>query len=216
MTFNRWPEDQEGLRSGIRRVAVQKVDDSGKKQQLVDLTGLSGENLKKIVRILPHGFSSNPPSKSEGIIITLGGRSDRAMVLGLEDPQTRQYNLPEGTAILYDDKGNIIHMKGDKGVVVDVKKGDWAQTVEEGKYNVTVNQGAIAIVALQDKITIDAKQQSVTIQAENSTISILANGDITVDPGSGHNVYLGGPAGAGMSQVLTVAGASSNVWAKIG
>jgi phage gp45-like len=202
--MNRWAEDQEGVRTALRRAAVTKVDDTGP-QQLCELTALAGEKLKQIVRIQPHGFSSNPPDKSKGVLLCLGSRSDRAMILGLEDPKTRQRNLPTGTSILYDDKGNIIFMKGDKGIITDVQKGDYALTVEEGNYAVTTNKGTIALTAKQDKIT---------IVSQKSTVTITANGDITIDPGLNNNVYIGG--GSQQSQVLTVAGASANVFARVG
>ena len=191
----RWPEDQEAVRSGVRRCFVTKVDDSGK-QQLCDLSALKGEELKGVVRILPHGFASNPPNNSEGIIVGLGQRSDRAMVVGLEDPQTRQRNLPTGTAVLYDDKGNIVFMKGDKGIVTAVAKGDYALTVTKGDYSITTTEGNI----------------SITSQKDGKTIVISAKGDITINCGKTGTVYLGpGP----YSNVLTVAGASSDVVATI-
>jgi phage gp45-like len=119
----RYPEGQEGVIGSLRRVALVKVDDSGP-QQFADLTGLASEQFKKIVRLQPHGFASNPPAKSEGVALALGGRSDRAMVLGLEDPNTRQRNVPVGCGVLYDDKGNVIYAKGSAGVAVNAKTGE--------------------------------------------------------------------------------------------
>jgi uncharacterized protein (DUF2345 family) len=96
-------------------------------------------------------------------------------------------------------------MKGDNGVTVDVQKGDYVLTTEKGAITVTAKQKAISITAQQDAIS---------ITAQNSTITITANGDITVDPGSNHKVYLGG--GSKQVAVWTVAGPSANVFARVG
>jgi phage baseplate assembly protein V len=116
------PEGQEGLVAKLRRVTLVKTDDSGT-QQKMKLRGLKSEELDEIVRILPHGFSSNPPVDAEGIILSLGGRSDRALVLGIEHKDHRPKNLPLGTSILYDDKGNVIFVKGSDGIFIDAKEG---------------------------------------------------------------------------------------------
>lgn len=167
-----WPEDQDAVRAHLRRVAVVKVDDTGS-QQLVDLDGLASERWKGVVRLLPHGFSSNPPAGSEGMVLALGGRADRAMVLGLEDPKTRQKSIPAGTAVLYDDKGNVLFAQGKSGIAVNAKKGDVGVTSQSG--------------------------------------------NIFHDPGGGI-VYLGGTGNDGglYAPVLTVAGPSINVYARVG
>lgn len=115
-------ESEDGVRGGVRRTTIVAVDDSGV-QQLLTLSGLKSEQLKKIVRILPHGFSSNPPVGSEGLIHQMGGRSDRAMGHGFEHPQYRQKNLPPGTAVLYDQQGNVIYAKGKNGIALDAQNG---------------------------------------------------------------------------------------------
>ena len=53
-----WEHD-DAIRSMIRRFQVLNVDDSGT-QQILDLAGLYGEKPKRVLRVLPHGFTSNP------------------------------------------------------------------------------------------------------------------------------------------------------------
>ena len=119
--FN-WEHD-DAVRTIIRRARILKVDDSGTQQKL-NLAGLKNERLEEIVRILPHGFTSNPNKEAEGVMLQLGGRSDRTMFFGGEHKDYRQKNLPTGTAVLYDDKGNVIYAKGGSGIRVNAKNGE--------------------------------------------------------------------------------------------
>lgn len=163
-------ENNDGVLGTLRRALITAVDDSGD-QQLVNLQALAKDFPQKIVRILPHGFSSNPPQNSEGVLKSLGGRSDRGMFIGGEHKQYRQKNLKPGNAVLYDDQGNIVFMQSGNGITVSAKKGQ------------------------------------VVVQTQGQQIVVNPNGA---------NVYLGGdPSKDGFSKVLTVAGPSFNVYAKI-
>ncbi len=172
-------ENNDGVLGTLRRALITAVDDSGD-QQLVNLQALASDFPQKVVRVLPHGFSSNPPQKSEGIFKSLGGRSDRGMFIGGEHSKYRQRNLPSGNAVLYDDKGNVVWMQSASGIAITTKQGDIIAT----------------------------SAGEVTIKA--------SGGDITVDP-NGNRVYLGGdPNKDVFAKVLTVAGPSVNVYAKVG
>lgn len=115
-------EHDDALRSMIRRARNLKVDDSGS-QQLVDLMGLAGDKPQKIFRPQPHGFTSNPPINSDGIMLALGGRSDRLVYLDGGHKDYRLKNTPAGAAVLYDDKGNVVFVKGANGIAIEAKKG---------------------------------------------------------------------------------------------
>lgn len=114
-------EHDDAIRSMIRRARVLKVDDSGTQQRL-NLAGLKDERPEKIVRVLPHGFSSNPPAESEGVMVQLGGRSDRTMFLGGEHKEKRPKNLPAGGAVIYDADGNVVRVVGDDLQITHKKK----------------------------------------------------------------------------------------------
>lgn len=122
----------DGSLAHLRRASVVKVDDSGSQQKL-NLRGLASDRPEEIVRILPHGFSSNPPENSEGVLLALGGRSDRVMFLGGEHKDYRQKNLPKGTAVLYDHKGNVIYARSDKGILVKAKQDHVIVQPQQGK-----------------------------------------------------------------------------------
>ena len=92
-----------------RRVRLLDLDDSGP-QQKMRVAGLSGEELKDIVRIQPYGFTSNPPPGAEGLLLSLGGRSDRAMLLGMEHPDFRIKGQPAGYQAIYDQFGSEVSL----------------------------------------------------------------------------------------------------------
>jgi phage gp45-like len=125
-------EGNDATLGTLRRGSVQKVDDSGD-QQLVDLQGLKNDSPMKVVRILPHGFSSNPPLQAEGILKSLGGRSDRLMFIGGEHPQYRQKNLATGAAVLYDQNGNVIYANMQNGIQISTKTGHITVTPAQGQ-----------------------------------------------------------------------------------
>lgn len=103
------PEERSGLRGSLRRVRLLKTDDSGT-QQKMKLVGLKSEELDEIVRVQGFGLSSNPSLDSEGVLLTLGGRSDRAMVIGVEHKTHRPTNLQPGETALYDAYGKILKL----------------------------------------------------------------------------------------------------------
>jgi phage gp45-like len=125
-------ENNDATIATLRRASVQKVDDSGV-QQLVNLIGLASDQPQKVVRVLPHGFSSNPPLQAEGIFKSLGGRSDRGMFIGGEHPQYRQKNVTSGAAVLYDQSGNIIYANMQNGIQISAKTGQITVKPASGK-----------------------------------------------------------------------------------
>lgn len=102
-----WDELADAVRGMIRRVTLSSVDDSGKQQKMT-VKGLKGETLKDVVRVQPFGFSSHPPEGAEGILVALGGRSDRAMLIGIEHPDHRPKAKKAGSSIQYDANGNSV------------------------------------------------------------------------------------------------------------
>jgi phage gp45-like len=115
-------EHDDAIRSKIRRARVVKVDDSGTQQKL-NLRGLASDRPEEIVRVLDFGFGSHPVKDGEGVLVGLGGRSDRLMFMGGEHKDHRRKNLPEGTAVLYDKSGNIIFAKAGDGLAIHAKAG---------------------------------------------------------------------------------------------
>jgi phage baseplate assembly protein V len=104
--LNSSDERDDATRTRLRRVSVVSVDDSGK-QQRHTLTGLTSEQLKRVVHSQQFGFSSVPPAGSEGLLAEHGGRSDRSHVFHTEHPDYRPTGYSPGDSVLYDAHGNI-------------------------------------------------------------------------------------------------------------
>jgi phage gp45-like len=106
-------EHDDGLRSAIRRVIFKKVDDSGT-QQKTKLTGLKKEELDEIVRIQSFGHHSVPPDDAEGIIMQMGARSDRTVVMGGEHKDHKPKNWKPGESGIYDAFKKFLRFGKDK------------------------------------------------------------------------------------------------------
>jgi len=93
----------------LRRGILSELDVSGP-QHIAKLTGLAGETLSRVPRVKEFGFSSNTPPGAMAIIASLWGRSDNAMVLGLDHGQYGPRALGIGQTALYDAYGNIVSL----------------------------------------------------------------------------------------------------------
>lgn len=130
-----WVEEgRDAVLATLRRATVEKIDDSGSQQILKKMRGLASERPEDIYRAQPHGFTSHPPAGSEGLYLSLGGRSDRIIALGFEHKDKRIKNLPQGGATLYDSEGNVIYAKVGNGIAIDAKKGKVYVKPEPGKF----------------------------------------------------------------------------------
>lgn len=99
------------------RASVVSVDDTGP-QQLHKLNGIKGQVIGEAVRVQHFGMTSNPPANSEGVVLSMGGGHDRAMVVGIEDPKSRPTGLKTGETTVYDANKNHINLKSDR-IAVD-------------------------------------------------------------------------------------------------
>jgi phage baseplate assembly protein V len=100
-------ESDAAIKNMLRRATLVEVDDA-KGQQRVRVKGLSGEELRDVYRYQTHGFTSTPVVGAVGLIANLGGRSDRAVLLGLESEDLRPKNIGVGGSAIYDHTGNIV------------------------------------------------------------------------------------------------------------
>jgi phage gp45-like len=114
--------DQHEVRLMLRRARLLSLDDSGS-QQLLDLSALKSDRPRKVPRVMEFGFASSPPVGADFLMLAAGGGLSRAMAIGGEHKDYRQANLPTGTAVLYDDKGNVIFAKGSNGIVIKANEG---------------------------------------------------------------------------------------------
>ncbi|WP_158810237.1 phage baseplate assembly protein [Beijerinckia sp. L45] len=100
--------------TSLFRIEHISADDTGD-IQTVTAYGHASEQLEGIIRVQPHGFSSNPPVGSHGMGLRLRGESDLAVALGLEDPTSRtSYAKGQnpGDCVLYNADGSVWKMVG--------------------------------------------------------------------------------------------------------
>ena len=102
-------EDRDAIATMIRRGTLKEFDAKGS-QHLARVTGLRGEELAGVPRFKEFGFSSHPPIGSTATIMALGGRSDRAMVVGIDHADHGPRDLETGHTALYDAYGNMISL----------------------------------------------------------------------------------------------------------
>jgi phage gp45-like len=151
-------EHDDAIRSMLRRARILKVDDSGADpaadgDQIVDLAVLAGEKPTKIVRVQPFGIGSNPPVDSHGIVVALGGRSDRAMYFDGGHKDYREKDLPTGTAVLFDDKGNVVFVKGTNGIAIHAKQGKVYVKPADGEFVFLGGDGSDGVYALVSTVS---------------------------------------------------------------
>ena len=101
----------------IGRAVLQLVDDA-KGLQRVQLTALSGEVLDGVERIQEYGFTSVPLPGAEGVIAAVAGERAHSLLIAVDDRRYRLRGLAGGEVALYDDLGQVVHLKRD-GIVVD-------------------------------------------------------------------------------------------------
>lgn len=76
--------------------------------------GTTGKNA--VPRVQGYGFTSHPPTGSQGVTVTLGGNPDNTMLIGMEHPQHRPKNLAEGEFKVYDKWEAYQHGKQDRWI----------------------------------------------------------------------------------------------------
>lgn len=106
----------------LRRYRLEEIDATGA-QHMVRGQGLPGD-APQVPRVKDFGFSSSPPGGSIGLLAALGGRSDRAMVFGLDHADYGPRDLGGGHTAIYDAQGNMVSLVGTKlriiGIAVEI------------------------------------------------------------------------------------------------
>lgn len=114
-------EHDDAVRSTTRRARIVKVDDDGT-QQLVDLKGLKNEEPKKIYRVVDFGRFAVPPKDTEGLLMQMGGRSDRSVWLDGGHKDYRPKKRPAGSSGLFDQYGDLLQIDKDNFALTHARK----------------------------------------------------------------------------------------------
>lgn len=104
------------IRMMISRAIVALVDDARGVQEL-QIELLDGERQDKVERFGQYGLTSHPHADAEALSVSVGGLRSHAIVIAVEDRRYRLKGLQAGEVALYDDQGQVIHLKRD-GVLI--------------------------------------------------------------------------------------------------
>lgn len=105
-----------GVRQPVRAVLRSIVTST--RVQRVNAEALAGEQLQDIELLQHFGFASALPAGTQLIVIPLGGRTSAAVVVASEHGTYRFKVDAQGEAALYNQWGDVIHLKQDRSIRV--------------------------------------------------------------------------------------------------
>lgn len=167
------------MKAMLGRAVINLVQEATKVRTLqLDLQ--ADEVADDVEQFQEYGFTSRPFPDCEAIVICPGGTRSHMVVIATEDRRYRLTTLEEGEVAIYDDQGQVVHLKRG-GIVVQTDK------------PVTVNAEKLLVTASAE-ISIEA----------GGTLSIESAGDATIKAPNillDGNVDLGGAGGPAVARV---------------
>lgn len=156
--------------------------------QLVDLEGLSGEQLKAMELFQHFGFTSAPPAGAQLIVLPLGGCTSAAVLVGSEHGSYRFTLGADGEASLYNQWGDFVHMRADRTIHL------------QAQAKVLIDTAALEINA-SDSVLINTTDMTVNASGSVAlnTPTVAASDDVTV--GATLDVTLSIDAGTNITAV---------------
>lgn len=94
----------------ITRAVIESADDTDG-MQVLKINLLAGETRDKVERFQNFGFTSNPPTKSEGVALAVGGNRDHLIVVVAGDRVSRIKDLKSGESAFHNEKGDHLTFK---------------------------------------------------------------------------------------------------------
>lgn len=95
------------------RAVVRMINDDGG-LQVVQITLLADETRDQVERFQNYGVTSHPHPGAEGVAVSLGGSRDHLVAIVVDDRRYRLKGLAAGEVALYDDLGQVVHLKRDR------------------------------------------------------------------------------------------------------
>jgi len=96
------------LRGMVGRAVVSVVNDA-LRMQGVQVQPLAN-NVREAERFQNYGLTSVPHTGAEALVLSVGGSSDHAVVVCVDDRRYRLTGLDDGEVALYDDLGQCVHL----------------------------------------------------------------------------------------------------------
>lgn len=100
------------LQMTVGRAVITLVKDSGA-LQLIQAERLAGEIHDDMERFGSYGLASWPKDGAEAIVLSVAGVRSHAVVIAVEDRRYRLKLEAEGEVAIYDDLGQVVHLKRD-------------------------------------------------------------------------------------------------------
>lgn len=113
--------DTNSPRLSIRRAELVETKDDGEFQTATAM-GYADEQFKLAHRAQPFGLSAHAPTGSHGLALLTNGRPDQSVYLGMEHPDYRPRDLPEGATKLYDKDGTFVYLDAGGNLFAETKK----------------------------------------------------------------------------------------------
>lgn len=124
--------------------AVGRMSDSSTPLQTLQIEILKDEVLDGVEHLEPYGFTARPIDGYEALTGSLNGDRGHTVVIVAADRRYRLKNLANGEAALYDDQGQVVHLKRD-GIVIDTPHK--VDITAGGDVNVTATGNAVVTAA---------------------------------------------------------------------
>lgn len=106
---------QRMITGAVTRVIVKSIVDG--KIQVSSITGLVDEELDEVERVQNYGLNSWPPDGVQGVMVSVGGDKDLAVIVSADDPLSR-FPVKKGETALYSKFGNSVYLNDSGGVAV--------------------------------------------------------------------------------------------------
>jgi phage gp45-like len=131
------------IRNLIARAVVNLVDD-GKHLQIVQLGVLADETVEDIERFQNYGFTSNPATGAEAVVLFVNGQRDHGLVVSVDDRRYRIANLASGEVAVYDKNGSKITLKANGDIDIAPASGN-VNVTGTLKASVDVQVGSVSL-----------------------------------------------------------------------
>lgn len=109
---------RRGLAHIVTRAVVTLVNDAAKMQAL-QVSLLADEQLDGVEHWQPYGFTTNPLSGAEALVLSVGGHRAHSVVVSCADRRFRLVGMEGGEVAIYTDEKDKIHLK--RGRVIEVE-----------------------------------------------------------------------------------------------
>lgn len=164
----------------VARGVLDLIDD-GKKMQTVQVKLFADEVAPAVERFQEYGFTSSPFPGAEAVVVFPGGVRSHGIIVAVDDRRYRLTGLAGGEVALYDDQGQVVHLKRD-GLAL---KSPLKVTAEAPEITLTGGSNADQVAQLTDAGVVLKSSVRVDVTAPALTMVDLAGNQLLDIDGGG-------------------------------